>query len=164
MSPEEGPTQGDAGEPSRGDGAPRAGGPPTGPVPAVSGADPRNQLVGLMSRPLASWAPVRRSTVLLVVAFLGFGALFLLYPPAASTSTPTSTTAPSPLPGILPPASTTTTAPVPTTTRPVATTSTTAPVPTTTTSSTTTTTSSTTTTTSTLASGASTTTTTTRAP
>ena len=121
------------------------GSPPTGEVTLARA--PRSALVGMMAEPLARSIPVRRSTVLMVVAFLGFGTLTTLYPPAAKTVTTITTTNPNGiLPGLLPgsttttttvpPATTTTTtapsAPTTTTTAPSATT-TTGPSPTTTT-------------------------------
>ena len=72
---------------------------------------PQSALVGLMAEPVSRSVPIRRSTVLMVVAFLGFGALTLVYPPAPKAVTTITTTNPNGLiPGILP-ATTTTTPP-----------------------------------------------------
>lgn len=90
---------------------------------------PQSALIGLMAEPVSRSVPIRRSTVLMVVAFLGFGALTLVYPPAPKAVTTITTTNPNGLiPGILP-ATTTTTHPAATTT------TTTEPAPSTTTTS-----------------------------
>jgi hypothetical protein len=44
---------------------------------------PHSSLVGLMSVPVHRRFPIRRSTLLMAVAFLGFGTLCYLYPPGA---------------------------------------------------------------------------------
>jgi cytoskeletal protein RodZ len=118
------------------------------PEPVEDGEVMRSRLVGLMARPVSSRVTVRRSTVLMAVAFLGFGTLMAIYPPAAkaTTSNPNSDI----VPGLVPATTTTTTTSTSTTT-------TTAPPP----SSTTTT--RPTTTTTRAGGGTSTTTTTTRA-
>ena len=107
----------------------------TQPAPAVDDA-PHSRLVGLMALPISPSVPVRRSTVLMVVAFLGFGTLMAFYPPAAKTvnngnstgypgvpiiaTTTTTTTTPRPTTTTTttPPTSTTATRPTTTTTRP----------------------------------------------
>ncbi len=91
---------------------------------------PQSALIGLMAEPVSRSVPIRRSTVLMVVAFLGFGALTLVYPPAPKAVTTITTTNPNGLiPGILPATTTTTTHPAATTT------TTTEPAPSTTTTS-----------------------------
>jgi hypothetical protein len=65
---------------------PDAGGQrPDGPgrVPDDSGQK-HSALVGFMSVPVHPRLPIRRSTLLMVVAFVGFGTLWYLYPPASS--------------------------------------------------------------------------------
>jgi len=136
--------------------------PTTGSTPRVEGPVPHSRLVGLMAVPISRSVPIRRSTALMLVAFLGFGILGYLYPPETSTPSGTGTsgsTGNGVIPGVFIPASSTTT------THPNAATTTTGPGgPTTTTStstsSTTTTTQPTTTTTSTGPLGSTTTTTT----
>jgi hypothetical protein len=89
---------------------------PTGEV--ILAPAPHSALVGLMAEPLSRSIRIRRSTVLMLVAFLGFGTLMYLYPPAAKSVT-TSITTNSPngiIPGLLPATTTTTTQPVATTT------------------------------------------------
>lgn len=104
---------------------------PTGEV--FLAQPPHSALVGLMAEPLSRAVPVRRSTVLMLVAFLGLGALTVLYPPAPRTVTTITTNNPNGfIPGLL--ATTTTT------THPAATTTTTAPPVSTTTQATATTT------------------------
>ena len=100
---------------------------PTGEAVLVE--PPHSALVGLMAEPLSRSVPVRRSTVLMLIAFLGFGTLTLLYPPAPKPITTITTNNPDGIiPGILG-TTTTTTHPVATTTTttapPVATTTTT---------------------------------------
>jgi hypothetical protein len=135
--------------------------PTTGSTPRVEEPVPHSRLVGLMAVPISRSVPIRRSTALMLVAFLGFGTLGYLYPPKTSTTSGTGTsgsTGNGVIPGVFVPAtSTTTTHPnaVTTTTRPAATTTTTS----TSTSSTTTTTRPPTTTTSTRPVGSTTTTT-----
>jgi len=83
---------------------------------------PHSALIGLMAEPVSRSIRVRRSTVLMLVAFCGFGTLTLLYPPAARAVTTITTTNPNGIiPGLLP-ATTTTTHPAttPTTAAPVA--------------------------------------------
>ena len=94
---------------------------------------PHSALAGLMAEPVSRSVPVRRSTVLILVAFLGFGTLMYLYPPTTKTFTTYTTNNPSGLPTGLVPAPTSTT-----TTVPPSTTTTTAPSASTTTSSSTT--------------------------
>jgi hypothetical protein len=136
--------------------------PTTGSTPRVEEPVPHSRLVGLMAVPISRSVPIRRSTALMLVAFLGFGTLGYLYPPKTSTTSGTGTsgsTGNGVIPGVFIPAtSTTTTHPnaVTTTTRPGAATTTTS----TSTSSTTTTTRPPTTTTSTRPVGSTTTTTT----
>jgi hypothetical protein len=69
------------------------GPPTTGSTPVVEPV-PRSKLVGFMAVPITRAVPVRRSTVLMLVAFLGFGTLTYLYPPdgTASSTTTTSST------------------------------------------------------------------------
>ena len=146
-------------DPGHDAGAPDDGGwdatdaPTTGSTPRVQEPVPHSRLVGFMAEPMARWVPFRRSTVLMAVAFLGFGTLCYLYPPNAGSTSTGTTSGGSVIPGVFVPASTTTT----TTTRPPATTTTTRPVGST---STTTTTRPTTTTTTTRPVGPTTTTTT----
>jgi len=103
---------------------------PTGEV--AEAKMPHSALAGLMAEPVSRALPVRRSTVLMLVAFLGFGTLMYLYPPTTKTFTTYTTNNPNGLPaGLVPSATTTTTVPPPTTT-------TTAPSASTTTSTTTT--------------------------
>ena len=89
---------------------------PTGEV--AEAKVPHSALAGLMAEPVSRSVPVRRSTVLMVVAFLGFGTLMYLYPPTTKTFTTYTTNNPNGLPtGLVPaPASTTTTVPPSTTT------------------------------------------------
>jgi hypothetical protein len=135
--------------------------PTTGSTARVEEPVPHSRVVGLMAVPISRSVPIRRSTALMLVAFLGFGTLGYLYPPKTSTTSGTGTsgsTGNGVIPGVFVPAtSTTTTHPnaVTTTTRPAATTTTTS----TSTSSTTTTTRPPTTTTSTRPVGSTTTTT-----
>ncbi len=131
---------------------------------------PHSALVGFMSVPVHRRFPIRRSTLLMAVAFLGFGTLCYLYPPGAggtvintsngtffipngtSVSTTTTTRPPATTTTTRPPASSTTTS-----TRPNATSTTTS-------SSTTTTSTSGSSTTSTVKGQPATTTTTTTGP
>jgi hypothetical protein len=118
---------------------------------------PHSALVGFMSVPVHRRFPIRRSTLLMAVAFLGFGTLCYLYPPGAGGTVINTSNGTFFIPNGTSVSTTTTT----TTTRPPATTTTTRPPGPSTTTSTrpnstsTTTTSSTTTTTTT--SGSSTT-------
>ncbi len=138
---QDGPDQGAGGAADGRPADPRAdrtdGSPPTGEVTLAR--VPRSALVGLMAEPLSPSIPVRRSTVLMVVAFAGFGVLAILYPPATKTVTTITTNNPNVLPGLLPGSTTTTsTAPSATTTSstapPATTTPSTAPSASTTTS------------------------------
>jgi hypothetical protein len=70
----------------------------------------RRGLRGFMGRPVTKALRVRRSTVLMVVAFLGFGALTLEYPPK-STTTPKDGSGTFVIPGVTPSSTTTTTSP-----------------------------------------------------
>ena len=84
---------------------------------------PHSALVGFMSVPVHRRFPVRRSTLLMAVAFLGFGTLCYLYPPGAGgtvISTPNGTF-------FLPNGTSVSTTTSTTTTRPPATTTTTRP-------------------------------------
>ena len=115
--------------------------PTTGSTPRVQEPVPHSRLVGFMAEPMARRVPFRRSTVLMAVAFLGFGTLCYLYPPNAGSTSTGTTSGGSVIPGVFVPASTTTTTARPpattTTTRPVGSTSTTtATRPTTTTTTT----------------------------
>jgi hypothetical protein len=56
-----------------------------GPGPDDSGQK-HSALVGFMSVPVHRRLPIRRSTLLMVVAFVGFGTLWYLYPPATSAA------------------------------------------------------------------------------
>lgn len=114
------------------------GEPTTGSTPTVEAPVPHSRLVGFMAEPLARKLPLRRSTVLMLVAFLGFGALTWIYPPDGAAPSGTSTTSGG-VPGIFVPTPTTTTRPVTTTTLPATTSTTGAPGTTSTTSTTTTT-------------------------
>jgi hypothetical protein len=93
------------------------------PEPKVDGEeDPvqkHSALVGYMSVPVHRLLPIRRSTLLLIVLFLGFGTLCYLYPPntGAITCTNGSCSVNGSVVGTLPPTTTTTsTAPTTTTT------------------------------------------------
>jgi hypothetical protein len=105
--------------------------PTTGSMPRVEEPVPHSRLVGLMAVPISRSVPIRRSTALMLVAFLGFGILGYLYPPKTSTASGTGTsgsTGNGVIPGVFIPAtSTTTTHPnaVTTTTRPAGPTTTT---------------------------------------
>jgi hypothetical protein len=78
---------------------------------------PHSSLVGLMAEPISRTVPVRRSTVLMLVFFLGFGTLTYLYPPAGpATTTVTTTTPGGRIPDLIPAPTTTSTHPVTTTT------------------------------------------------
>jgi len=110
--------------------------PTTGSTPRVEEPVPHSRLVGLMAVPISRSVPIRRSTALMLVAFLGFGTLGYLYPPKTSTTSGSGTTGSTGngvIPGVFIPATSTTS-----TTHPNAVTTTTRPVgPTTTTSTTT---------------------------
>ena len=54
--------------------------PTTGSTPRVEEPVPHSRLVGLMAVPISRSVPIRRSTVLMLVAFLGFGTLLLPLP------------------------------------------------------------------------------------
>jgi hypothetical protein len=84
----------------------------TGVPPPALPADEQSALVGLMSAPVSRSIGIRRSTMLLVVGFLGFGTLLLEYPPAPG---PVVTVVPVSTPGTVT-ATTSTTLPPPTTT------------------------------------------------
>ncbi len=68
----------------------------------------RSPLVGFMSVPLHTRVPIRRSTLLMAVAFAGFATLMGFYPPASSVKA-TDTSSGSVLPGVIPAPVTTTT-------------------------------------------------------
>lgn len=160
------------------DGWQATGEPTTGSTPKIETPIPHSRLVGFMAEPLARTVPFRRSTVLMLVAFLGFGALTWIYPPAGAAPSGGTSVTSGGVPGIFVPTPTTTTTrpPATTPTQPGATTTTGAPGTTSTTTTTTspgppgssTTTTSgvgrTTTTTTTTVGGAATSTTTTTAP
>jgi hypothetical protein len=63
-----------------------------GAGPDAGGQEPddsgqkHSALVGFMSVPVHKRLPIRRSTLLMVVAFVGFGTLWYLYPPASSAA------------------------------------------------------------------------------
>jgi hypothetical protein len=63
-----------------------------GAGPDAGGQEPddsgqkHSALVGFMSVPVHPRLPIRRSTLLMVVAFVGFGTLWYLYPPASSAA------------------------------------------------------------------------------
>ncbi|HEX7458988.1 MAG TPA: hypothetical protein VF279_00050, partial [Acidimicrobiales bacterium] len=95
--------------------------PTTGSTPRIEEPVPHSRLVGLMAVPISRSVPIRRSTVLMLVAFLGFGTLCYLYPPNSTTTSGTPTTGSGGIPGVFVPSSTTTTT---TTTHPSATTTT----------------------------------------
>ena len=91
------------------DGAPRTAEVVLAPVP-------HSVLVGFMGESVSRSIPVRRSTVLMLLAFLGFATMSYLYPPTPSSTTVVTTNNPNGLiPGLVP-ASTTTTRPSTTTT------------------------------------------------
>ncbi len=56
---------------------------PAGPDPSD---EKHSKLVGYMSVPVHRLLPIRRSTLLLVILFLGFGTLCYLYPPASTAT------------------------------------------------------------------------------
>jgi hypothetical protein len=134
------------------------------------GSRPRAPLAGFMSVPVHPKFPIRRSTLLMAVAFAGFAVLLSFYPPQSTTANSSGSLIQGPdgktyfVPNAVPVSTTTTTTttvPTATTRPPIATT--TIPLPTTTTTfprSTTTTTTVPPTTTTTTTSGATTTTTT----
>ena len=161
---------GDGGTVGDDDEAPTLGAPVTARLPRSARTEARDRrgFTGFMGRPVSHGIAVRRSTVLLVVAFLACGALSLRFPPISKA--PASNTGLVTNPLVPATATTTTTTTVPattTTTAPSGTTTTTAPRSTTTTtrattgSSSTTTSSSSSTSTSTTPQGTGTTTTTT---
>lgn len=90
--------------------------PTTGSTPRVEDRAPHSRLVGLMALPISPAVPIRRSTALMLIAFLGFGTLCYLFPPSSSTTANTQSTVNGGIPGVFVPATTTTT----TTTRPTA--------------------------------------------
>jgi hypothetical protein len=69
-------------------------------------------LVGFFSAPLHRRIPVRRSTVVLLVGFLGFGSLLYLHPPRTSTTPSTPPTTDNPISVITGTPGSTTTRPV----------------------------------------------------
>jgi hypothetical protein len=101
--------------------------------------DPKDEvrhsaLVGFMSVPVARRFPLRRSTLLMAVAFIGLATVLYFYPPQSSTDTGSGVVLHTPqgdvfVPNATPVSTTTTTA---TTTAPPATTTTVVPSPTTT--------------------------------
>ena len=93
---------------------------------------PHSALVGFMSVPVHRSLPIRRSTLLMIVAFLGFGALWYAYPPSNTVVVPAGSTVV--IPGVTTVTRTTTATVLPatTTTVGVATTTTRAPASTTT--------------------------------
>lgn len=95
--------------------------PTTGSTPRVREPVPHSRLVGFMAEPLARQVPFRRSTVLMLVAFLGFGTLCYLYPPTSTTTSTGTSTGSGGIPGVFVPSATTSTTAPPTTTstRPV---------------------------------------------
>jgi hypothetical protein len=114
-----------------------------GAGPDAGGQEPddagqkHSALVGFMSVPVHPRLPIRRSTLLMVVAFVGFGTLWYLYPPANSAAASGSGRGSVCLaPGLCRGSTNVTPAPTPTTTT---TTTTTPPPPTTTATPTTTT-------------------------
>jgi len=92
--------------------------PTTDATPRVEEPVPHSRLVGLMAVPISRSVPIRRSTALMLVAFLGFGTLCYLYPPNPSATSgsgiPASGTGG--IPGVFVPSPTTTTRPAGTTT------------------------------------------------
>lgn len=116
------------------------------PAASPSGELRHSALVGFMSVPVHRLLPLRRSTLLMAVAFVGFGSLLYVYPPQPATSgpgavvhtssgdyfvpnaTPVSTTTTT---TTVPPATTTTTSSTTTTTVAPESSTTTAPPPTT---------------------------------
>ena len=137
MAEDDGPTADPTDEPT--EEVPR----PTGEVFLAKA--PRSALVGLMAAPLSRSVPVRRSTVLMLIGFLGFGTLMALYPPTSKpaigtangqtviplvpATTTTTTRPPATTTTTRPPTTTTSTTGSPTTTVPGATSTTTAAVP-----------------------------------
>jgi hypothetical protein len=93
--------------------------PTTGSTPRIDEPVPHSRLVGLMAEPVSGSVPFRRSTVLMLVAFLGFGTLSYLYPPNGSSTSPSGSGGG--VPGYFVPSSTTST------THPATTTTTTHP-------------------------------------
>lgn len=57
--------------------------PPSAPDPS---GEKHSALVGYMSVPVHQLLPIRRSTLLMVILFLGFGTLCYLYPPASTAT------------------------------------------------------------------------------
>ena len=147
-------------------------GPPSGPTPAVASEATARRLsfLGRLGRPISSRIGVRRSTVVMLVAFLALGGWYLAIKPSApagSAGTGASPVAPVvPVATTVPPGTTvprvptSSTTPSSTTTRPPSATTTTVPRTTTTVRPGTTTTITSTTTTSTTAPDSATTTTT----
>ena len=94
------------------------GAPPSAPDPP---GEKHSALVGYMSVPVHRLLPIRRSTLLMVILFLGFGTLCYLYPPASTAtvitckSDGTCTTSTGTFSGV-PATTTTTTSPSPTST------------------------------------------------
>ena len=82
---------------------------------------PRSALVGFMAVPVHRLVPIRRSTLLLAAAFLGFGAWCYLYPPSSVVVVPPGGAVV--IPGVIPPTTTTTTTTLPPTTTTTTTTS-----------------------------------------
>jgi hypothetical protein len=60
--------------------------PEPAPSPPDTADEKHSALVGYMSVPVHRLLPIRRSTLLLVVLFLGFGTLCYLYPPASTAT------------------------------------------------------------------------------
>jgi hypothetical protein len=60
---------------------------PRAQPPAPDPSDEKHsKLVGYMSVPVYRLLPIRRSTLLLIILFLGFGTLCYLYPPASTAT------------------------------------------------------------------------------
>jgi hypothetical protein len=60
--------------------------PEPAPSPPDTADEKHSALVGYMSVPVHRLLPIRRSTLLMVVLFLGFGTLCYLYPPASTAT------------------------------------------------------------------------------
>ena len=60
--------------------------PEPAPSPPDTADEKHSTLVGYMSVPVHRLLPIRRSTLLLGILFLGFGTLCYLYPPASTAT------------------------------------------------------------------------------
>jgi hypothetical protein len=60
--------------------------PESEPSPPDTADEKHSALVGYMSVPVHRLLPIRRSTLLMIILFLGFGTLCYLYPPASTAT------------------------------------------------------------------------------